>query len=278
MQNGKIIWCFMAEEVDKGKVMFFDIYVGISALDTAAALGGGVAAAVFAVQLYMTMPAGWLCEFDELPGEIHMPGFRGAGGMLVRSTRILSVFLAAVYVFGVGGSVWGGVAVVFLAAAAFSDMDYMIIPDQMMWAAAACSLAAACEGGWWADAGSIRGDMGCAHFAGCSAGLFDGWTGPAVADVLCTAEGALTGGGLMLISAVLSAVFYGAGAIGTGDIKMMLVCGALTGSPEEAAVMFAAAIMSSALFITVGLLAGYLTSSSFVPMAPFIALATVLFM
>lgn len=257
--------------------MFFDIYVDISPLETAAALGGGVAAAVSAAWLYMAMPARWLCEFDELPGEMHMSGFRGAGSMLARSARVLIVFLAAVYAFLMGGSVWGGVAVVFLAAAAFSDMDYMIIPDQMMWAAAACSLAGACEGGWRADAGSFGGNMGCAHFAGGRAGLFEGWTGPAAAETLCTVEGALTGGGLMLVSAVLSAAFYGAGAIGTGDIKMMLVCGALAGSPEAAAVMFAAAIMSSALFITAGLLAGHLKSSNFVPMAPFIALATVIF-
>ena len=90
--------------------------------------------------------------------------------------------------------------------------------------------------------------------------------------------GAITGGGLMLISTVLSSVFYGSGAIGAGDIKMMFVCGALAGSPEKAVIVFAAAVMSSALFISAGIITGRLHSGSFVPMAPFIALAAVMFM
>ncbi len=236
---------------------YTDVAENIDAVRFAVAVIGAAVVSTGARGLYMALPARWLCEFDEAPCELHMAGFRGAGGALVQFGKALAVFLAALYVFMVGGvSVWGGAAVVFLAAAAFSDMDYMIIPDQLMWAAAGCALAGACAHGV-VDVGGLEG-------------IFTGLTDAAM--------GASAGGGLMLLSAVLSSVFYGAGAIGAGDIKMMLVCGALAGAPEKAVMMFAVSVMSSALFITAGLAAKRLTNESFIPMAPFIALAAVIFM
>lgn len=218
----------------------------MDAAGVAAPVIGAAVVSAAARRLYMALPAHWLCEFDEAACELHMPGMRGAGGAPGRACKAFVVFMAAFYVFAVaGGSLWGGAAVVFLAAAAFSDMDYMIIPDQLLWAAAACALAGACA-------------RGC------------GLAGAAM--------GAITGGGLMFISTALSSVFYGPGAIGAGDIKMMFVCGALAGSPEKAVIMFAAAVMSSALFISAGIIIRRLHSGSFVPMAPFIALAAVMFM
>lgn len=245
-----------------------------------AALCAG-AVALLARRLYMALPARWLCEFDEAPCELHMAGFRGAGGAVERAAKSGVVFAAAFYVFWAAGvSVWGGAAAALLAAAAFSDMDYMIIPDQVMWAAAACALAGACARGF-GDAGGLEAVLGRAGPAGGGAftgGFWGEWGGAAVARLKDAGAGALTAGGLMLLSAVVSGAFYGSGAIGTGDIKMMLVCGALTGSPEKAVMMFAAAVIGSALFIACGLAFKRLSSGSFVPMAPFIALAAVLFM
>ena len=114
--------------------------------------------------------------------------------------------------------------------------------------------------------------------AGGSAGFLGEWAGAAAGRLAGAAMGTIAGGGLMLISTALSSVFYGSGAIGAGDIKMMFVCGALVGSPEKAVIMFAAAVMSSALFISAGIIIRRLHSGSFVPMAPFIALAAVMFM
>ena len=121
----------------------------------------------------MALPAHWLCEFDEAACELHMPGMRGAGGAPGHACKAFVVFMAAFYVFAVaGGSLWGGAAVVFLAAAAFSDMDYMIIPDQLLWAAAACALAGACARGC-GDAGGLAAFWGGrAHLAGGSAGFW----------------------------------------------------------------------------------------------------------
>ncbi len=262
--------------------MFLSFYAGIAenvdAARFAAAVVGAAIVSASARGLYMALPARWLCEFDEAPCELHMAGFRGAGGAPERAVKALAVFLAALYIFIAGGvSVWGGAAGVFLAAAAFSDMDYMIIPDQLMWAAAGCALAGACAHGV-VDAGGLEGFlMGRAHLTGGSVGFWRGWADAAAAGLTGVAMGALTGGGLMLLSAVLSSVFYGAGAIGAGDIKMMLVCGALAGAPEKAVMMFTVAVISSALFITAGLAAKRLTNESFIPMAPFIALAAVIF-
>ncbi len=236
--------------------MFLNFYTGAAENIAAAVMGAAVVSAA-ARGLYMALPARWLCEFDEAPCELHMAGFRGAGGAPEQYGKALAVFLAALYVFMVGGvSVWGGAAVVFLAAAAFSDMDYMIIPDQLMWAAAGCALAGACAHGV-VDAGGLGGIC---------------------TELTAAAMGASAGGGLMLMSAVLSSVFYGAGTIGAGDIKMMFVCGVLVGAPEKAVMMFAVSVMSSALFITAGLASKRLTNESFIPMAPFIALAAVIFM
>ena len=147
-----------------------------------------------------------------------------------------------------------------------------------MWAAAACALAGACARGFW-DAGGLAAFWGGrAHLAGGSAGFLGEWAGAAAGRLAGAAMGTIAGGGLMLISTALSSVFYGSGAIGAGDIKMMFVCGALAGSPEKAVIVFAAAVMSSALFISAGIITGRLHSGSFVPMAPFIALAAVMFM
>ena len=263
--------------------MFLSFYTGaaenIDAARFAAAAMGAAVVSAAARGLYMALPARWLCEFDEAPCELHMAGFRGAVGAPGRACKAFVVFMAAFYVFAVaGGPLWGGAAVVFLAAAAFSDMDYMIIPDQLLWAAAACALAGACARGC-GDAGGLAAFWGGrAHMAGGSAGFLGEWAGAAAGRLAGAAMGAITGGGLMLLSAVLSSVFYGAGAIGAGDVKMMLVCGALVGAPEKAVMMFAAAVISSALFITAGLAAKRLTNESFIPMAPFIALAAVIFM
>lgn len=244
-------------------------------------IAAAIAAAVVSLcahRLYMAVPARWLCEFDEAPCEMHMSGFRGAGGAPECVGKAFAVLVAAFYVFAAAGvSLWGGAAVVFLAAAAFSDMDYMIIPDQMLWAAAVCALAGACARGF-GDAGGLAALGGRAHLAGGSAGFWGMWAGAAAGRLADAAMGAIAGGGLMLISTALSAVFYGSGAIGAGDIKMMIVCGALVGSSEKAVMMFAAAVMSSALFISAGIIIRRLHSGSFIPMAPFIALAAVIFM
>ena len=244
-----------------------------------AAMAAAAAVSMCAQRLYMAAPARWLCEFDEAPCDMHMPGFRGAGGAPVMLCRAFAVYAAAVYVFLTAGvSLWGGAAVVFLAAAAFSDMEYITLPDQMLGAAAACALAGACARGA-GDAGGIYEFLGWrAHFTGGSAGFWGEWAGAAAARIADSAKGALASGGLMLMSAALSSVFYGSGAIGAGDIKMMLVCGALVGSPEKAVMMFAAAVMNSALFISAGIIIRRLHGGSFVPMAPFIALAAVIFM
>ena len=258
--------------------MIWDI-IYMDAAGVAAPVIGAAVVSAAARRLYMALPAHWLCEFDEAACELHMPGMRGAGGAPGRACKAFVVFMAAFYVFAVaGGGLWGGAAVVFLAAAAFSDMDYMIIPDQLLWAAAACALAGACARGC-GDAGGLAAFWGGrAHLAGGSAGFLGEWAGAAAGRLAGAAMGTIAGGGLMLISTALSSVFYGSGAIGAGDIKMMFVCGALAGSPEKAVIVFAAAVMSSALFISAGIITGRLHSGSFVPMAPFIALAAVMFM
>lgn len=222
----------------------------------AAALCTGPAAAA----VYMRLPAGWLCDFDEAPCELHMPGFRGTFSRTAGAAFFVCVSLAAFAVYSAAGLYpWTAAALICLAAAALSDIEYMIIPDQLLLAAAICALAAAGARGMTEAASGVL-----LYTCG--------------ASVKAAALGALAGGGLMLLSALAAAVFYGAGAIGTGDIKMLFVCGALAGSPERAVMLFAASCFGSALFISVGIVAGRLRREAFIPMGPFIALAATLCM
>jgi prepilin signal peptidase PulO-like enzyme (type II secretory pathway) len=82
----------------------------------------------------------------------------------------------------------------------------------------------------------------------------------------------------MLVSALLSSLLYGTACIGFGDVKLMLVCGALAASCLKAAFVFAAAVIGSAVFISFGFIMHRLRIDSFIPMAPFIALAAIICM
>jgi Flp pilus assembly protein protease CpaA len=195
---------------------------------------------------YGIMPARWLCEFDELPTEMHLPGFRSGAGAFWSAAVLLLSFYANVKA---GLSLFLAVVLVCVAAAAISDMEYMIIPDQLIAIAAAAAI--------------------LLNIRSCES---------VTAGLRCSLEGAVCAGGLMLASALLSFFLYGTACIGFGDVKLMLVCGALAGSCLKAAFLFVAAVMSSTVFISFGLMLHRLRTDSFIPMAPFIALAAIICM
>lgn len=244
------------------------------------AAAGAVSAV--AVILYMRMPARWLCEFDELPSELHMPGMRGSWAGTAQYAVFAVVFCAALIGFGGGVSITKCAAVCCLLAAALSDAEYMIIPDQLLVIVlAAAFLSAAGEGvAEQFSADSLQCLVGLPAGGGsaeltCGSDFFRATAASAAGGVRDAAAGAACCGALALISSLCAA--SGKSAIGAGDIKMLTVCGALSGAPGRAALIFSASVLFSAAFISFGIILKKIRPSSFIPMAPFITLATVLF-
>lgn len=232
----------------------------------------------------MRMPARWLCEFDELPSELHMPGIRGSWTGAARYAVFAAVFFAALIGSSGGVSIIKYAAMCCLLAAALSDAEYMIIPDQLLAVVlAAAFLSAAGEGAAEQfSAGSLQCLAGLPAGGGsaeltCGSGFLHTAAASAAGGVRDAAAGAACCGALTLISSLCAAAFNGKSAIGAGDIKMLTVCGALSGAPGRAALIFSFSILLSGIFISFGIILKKIRIGSFIPMAPFITLATVLF-
>lgn len=253
--------------------MFIDLLIKILTAGTVSAVSMAV---------YMKIPARWLCEFDELPGEVHMPGMRGAWKGAERFSIFALMFIGALFCFFKDMSALKYAAVICLFAAALCDAEYMIIPDQLLAAALAAAFLMAAAAGSAEQSGSLQlwtglPEGGVSAELKCGSGLLRDVAASAAGGVMDAAAGAACSGGLMAISALFAAAFYGAGSIGMGDIKMMAACGALAGAPSQAALMFTAAVLSSAAFISAGIISKKIHSNTFIPMAPFITMAAVIF-
>ena len=131
---------------------------------------------------------------------------------------------------------------VLLAAAALSDIDYCIIPDQL--SAGVAALAALYAAVCGSPAGAASGAAGAA----------------------C----------LILLSALLGRIVSGQEAFGMGDVKLMAACGAAAGSPggdwmTASAVFFSASVISSAVWFALLLIFRKSEPGASHPMAPWIA-------
>lgn len=244
-------------------------------------LTAGAVSAV-SVAVYMRIPARWLCEFDELPGEVHMPGMRGAWKGAERFSIFALIFVGALFCFFKDISALKCAAVICLFAAALCDTEYMIIPDQLLAAALAAAFLMAAAAGFAEQSGSLQLWLGLPEGGGSApltrvSGLLHDVAAYAAGGVMDAAAGAACSGGLLALSALFAAAFYGTGSIGMGDIKMMAACGALAGAPSRAALMFTTAVLSSAAFISAGILSKKIYSNNFIPMAPFITMAAIIF-
>ena len=257
-----------------------------------AAAGMAPAAAFF----YMKMPACWLCEFDEWPGEMHLAGLRGRMGIPgIWAAGTVTVFLSARLLCtvewspaadsvrwlavltacrGLAAGAVCAAAAVSLGIIILSDMEYMIIPDVPLLTAGAATLLMPLTSG--AEAAARWTGLGASASGGITGA--GAWMFAASVNILKEIAGVLAGaagGGLaLLLCMLLSALFYGRPAIGTGDLKLMLVCGALTGSFTGGVMVFVLSTLFSGIYMSLGLIAGKLSSGSLLPMAPFIILST----
>lgn len=152
--------------------------------------------------------------------------------------------------------------VICLILAALSDLDYLIIPDQITGALFLLAL--------------VR-----FAFLPAAASLISGFSQQASSDftdgLLTALSGAALAGGLMLLAALPARLICGSGALGVGDIKLLSACGAVVGG-SRALLLYVIAVFSSAIFMAAGLAAGKFALRSAHPMAPWIAAATVICM
>lgn len=214
------------------------------------------------MKLYLVLPPSWLCEYDELPGDEHGRDARLFG----RCSESFLIFSGAslcfaalcwnLYCFQMM-SAFGyeisillflfKVSVVFIVLyiSALSDLRYRIIPDQ---------------------SGIILV---------LSALIFAILEEDRLAAFLNVGIGTAVAGGLMMMTAVVSCLFYGNNAMGFGDVKLMASCGAVVGGTNAAGI-FVIASLSSAIYFLAGLLSKKFKSDETQAMAPWIGLATII--
>lgn len=269
-------------------------------------LACGLAAltAWLAVRFYLKVPSHWLCEYDEIPGGMHMPGircmherrttvfsaillipvwyFRWQGTMLTRWGAILQPEQDTRWRYGeTAGALAGGMThmavilsemlvMMLLLTAAYSDLDYRIIPDPVSGLLLLMAglrvliirpgLAAAT---WSFSAGSPPGRA-----------LWHVLLDAIREDSLNGLKGGALAGGIMLGSAVFSTLMTGTEAMGFGDIKLMTVCGMLVGV-EWSVTMYILMVLSSAVFFAGSMLAGRCRAGEAQPLAPWIAASAI---
>lgn len=209
-------------------------------------------ASLVSLAVYRRLPATWLCDYGETPGERHRASQRcrewkkavplmWIGALLLLQTaRRLEL----------PGGLLLGAAFFILMQAALSDCDYRIIPDQA------------------AGALLVSGAVFCA-------------ARPAASFRTCCG-GALLALSLVMLSAVLGRLAARQAGIGAGDVKLMTACGACLGAAYggdwAAAVLFfyALSVLSAACWFAVLLLLHRTAYGDDQPVAPWISAAALL--
>ena len=227
------------------------------------------------IALYKKMPALWLCEYDEYPEEMHLPGFRDRMKPLQKAA-VPAVLWALVFTGlqlragGCGGFLWRTPAsgpallsvlpvMILLVTAALSDAAYRILPDQLVAGAAFFAAAVRCAaagaqgfaagGGLWAAAAAVPGVLW-------DCGL-----------------GAAAGGFLMLLCILCGLLTGGRVPLGAGDVRLMIACGAAGASAEAAFSVFCGGMLLSGVYMAAGILSGKLSPGNSIALGPFLVLA-----
>lgn len=218
------------------------------------------------IKLYLTIPASWLCDYNELPGKEHCRDARlfygygesvwifigstvcfiGLCGNLFYSHTSYS-FKAQIPDLSVLRDLLKLSAVfIILFISTLSDLRYRIIPDQS-----------------------------CISLTGLAILPVIFENGEKATALLNVGIGAAFIGGLMVLAAALSWIFYGSNALGFGDVKLMAACGAVVGGIDAVGV-FVIATLSSAIYFISGLLLKRIKADDTHPMAPWIGFATLI--
>lgn len=199
-----------------------------------------------AVYFFNRMPAAWFTEYGQTPSEELLNSDR----QRVKSwpwKYLFSMFFSVTAVYLLVRDWRYALVVVFalwlLLEISIGDLKYHIIADQLVILLAISSI------------GMIP--------------YLRGWK-----DMLM---GAVLGLIIMLVGALLGRMIYRKPAVGGGDIKLFTVLGFLTGREGILAILLMSAFLSSAHLI-IRLIRKTVKKGEAVPMAPYIAVSTMIYM
>jgi prepilin signal peptidase PulO-like enzyme (type II secretory pathway) len=203
----------------------------------------GFIAGYGSVYVFNKIPAKWLCDYHETPGEKHLPPRIGKYPF---APLFALVFAAAV--FKAGLSDWRYAAALLpalwlLLQIGIADRKYRIIPDQyvLLLAVTAIGFAVLRHG--------------------------------ALSQLL----GLVAGGGGIFLVGLLGKLLLKKDALGFGDVKFMAVCGLIAGL-SGIILIFILASLSSAVVFGILLARGRVSLADEEALGPFIAGATALYL
>lgn len=218
-----------------------------------AAFGAGLG--LLLAPLFDRIPAGWLCDYGEAPGDelLSFPrlprkryGFLFA---LLLGASYPLLFLQ--YGFSLPGAFFFfGAALPVLLLLAAADAKYTIMPDQLTGLLALLGV-----------------------FYGIAGGVYMALTGPfTVLGCLSPLFGALAAGGAPAILLVVGALLFKREIMGFGDVKLLAAIGLFCGLKGSVLVLLLTVLLSGLTFALL-MAAGRLKRGDMRPLGPFIAAA-----
>lgn len=197
-----------------------------------------------AVYAFNHMPAQWLCDYGEVPEEdklqrqrINSRPWKALFSVLMVAGGVKLAADDFLFALPVMAVMW------LLIIISIADAKYMIIPDQAVIALAVCAV-----------------------------GFVNYHSNPI--DML---YGALCGGGVMLLMAILGRLISGKEAMGFGDVKLMAALGFITGLKGIIVITIGMSVISAMAFaVLIAVKKVKRTDSK--PLGPYISAAAVIYM
>lgn len=207
-------------------------------IKVAASILVGTLAGFSAVYIFNKMPASWLCEYGEKPSEEladpHIQRVKGYPWRWIYAAAF-SCLLVRLTFFDVQFAAAGLFACWALLIIGLADLKYMIIPDQFVVMLALSAF------------GFIP--------------FHDSFWQPVL--------GALIGGGVMLIAALLGGAAFKKEVMGFGDVKLFASLGIALGAKGTIIVLIGAALCSG-VAAGIGLASGKYKRTDVMPLGPYI--------
>jgi prepilin signal peptidase PulO-like enzyme (type II secretory pathway) len=215
----------------------------------ACSIAAGLLAGYGAVYVFNKMPAKWLCDYDEVPDDRHLPPRidKRPWALLFSLVFATAAFKTLLVSWAYGAAVLPALWALLLVA--LSDGKYRIIPDQFVILLAVTGIGFAAIG---------QGSMGPYAF-------------------LSPLFGLLLGGGVFFLIALLGKRIARKEIMGFGDVKLTAVCGLIAGLVGIVAILLMTAL-SSAAYFSLRLARGNVKVTDEAPLGPFIAGATAVYL
>lgn len=216
-------------------------------------LAASIVFAWLSVTVFNRVPAKWLCDYGEQPGEElfgrRLSLFPHGLGIAV----IYAVSFFALYLQFPGDPRFfaGCAAAVLLMLTAVADLKYRIIPDQFVLLILLPEL------------GFFLYDFLVGHE------FFPNWYSPVL--------GALSGAALMLLMNLLGRALFRKDSLGFGDVKLFAAAGIFTGFPFVF-LLFFLTILLAFFHILILTVTRKMTDDHYLPFGPYICLALLLFL